>query len=153
MKLKNIINDNKTEIYTQSKSSLVLMEIIISVFILAFTSAICISFFVAGYLTDRDNKALVHALEEVGNSSEIILAYEGDMEKLAMLTESMITDNKLVLYYSKEFERCDSSEAKYKLEIIKSDDLVSVFSLNYVDVYNNSEEKIIYSVNLKVSDT
>ncbi len=112
--------------HKKSRTSLFLMELIISILLFAVASAVCIQLFVHTHLTGLHTKALQFATLETQNIAEQI---RGGIVEIASTT----------YYYSDTFEKCSTEDtASYSIEVTadEADDLMSV-TIQVTDLEKN----------------
>lgn len=103
-----------------SKTSLFLMELIISILFFALSSAVCIQLFAKSHVLDEKTKKENMAIVKCENFCEMYIGlledYPNDSERLkvmADLTSGKISDNQIIVFYDKTWNPCPESEATY----------------------------------------
>lgn len=102
-----------------SKSSLFLIELIISILFFSLASAACIQLFVKAHLLDKKTRETNQIVMWTQNLSELWYAADGDLSALyeKLCTDYGITDssiileddeNRLFLYFDNQWELCDA---------------------------------------------
>lgn len=71
-----------------SKTSLFLMELIISILFFSLASAVCVRLFVKSHQISTHSVALNHSVRWCENIAELLQAYHGDIETVCQLLES-----------------------------------------------------------------
>lgn len=132
--------------HQKSRSSLFLMEMIITICFFSFASAICVQCFVKAHLIDKKTIELNHAVEISQNLAEIMRGTEGDIYSImAMYPESIQGDDDyFTLFYDSDFNPCSAGEARYAADVTltQKNSLITID----INVTNVDELSIIYSL-------
>ncbi len=131
-----------------SKASLYLMELMISVLFFAISSVVCVQLFVKAHTVNQTTDIRTHAILAVQNTAEYFLSCNGDMEQtVSYYPESAIQNNMLTVYFNDKFAPCLEADSVYKETITFSDDSdYSYADIVFQDVKN---KKDYYSLSLK----
>ncbi len=101
-----------------SKSSLFLMELIISILFFSMASTVCIRLFVRAHTMGAQTINESHAVNIAQNLAEGFLGSEGDMDALhALFPEGTLQDGELVLYWDGEWQPCGLKDASYTAKV------------------------------------
>ena len=126
---------------THSRTSIFLMELIISVLLFSITSAVCIQLFVNAHIKDRETRSLTHAVIECESVAEIVKAKVNDTpEELFdyLLTIHEFADVKsdsMTLYFDKDFKPCHPGLRSYDLivKVAYNADNIMTTELSFID--------------------
>lgn len=118
----------------KSRTSLFLMELIISILLFSVTGAVCIQLFVNTHLTSKQTKVLQFAVIAAQNEAEQIRAGVSDIE------------NKNI-YYDEVFTPCTAENAAYLL-VIQQKEQASVLNvtINFTDL---SKQETIHEISFR----
>lgn len=137
--------------YPSSRSSLFLIELILSVLILALCTTVCIRIFAASWQDRRQAREWNHIQELLTNTAEIFEATDGSAEALLQYLPSGSIDNGEVLYYyTSVWDSADAENAVYKLSLYPQtfDDWKSLqISFFHLD---KNEATLLYETELHV---
>ena len=131
--------------FNKSKSSLLLMEILITIFLFMLCSVVCIKIFAAGYNLDEDTRELNAAV--MWCESAVSVAGEADVsaayKDIYPLGDSGV--NNYTAYYNKDYSLCDKNNAAYELRCIWStEDAGRRIDVKCIKISNESD---IYGIN------
>ena len=148
-----------------SKSSLFLIELIISILFFSIASAACIQLFVKAHLTDEKTQETNQIVIWSQNLSELWYANEGSLpavynrlsadystENICMqLTES---NNKLTIYMNQDFSFCDPADytATYRIELCNEAESESgLLQLASICFFKDTDEAstLLYNLSLQ----
>lgn len=91
----------------KSKSSLFLMEILISILLFSLTSAVCIQVFVHADQMNKSSKELAGSIQIAQNLAEIMKSSPEPMNRIKQLyPNAQAGTNQLTIYFNKEFTSC-----------------------------------------------
>ena len=118
---------------THSKTSLFLMEILLTVLFFSIASAICIQFFVKAHFISLDSKELSHGTVLCENAAEIYRSGDGSLSSLLSIYPDAVMDgNTMLIYFDSSFVRSDFSDSSYCLEVDYACDNANC----YADIFN-----------------
>lgn len=134
----------------KSKTSLVLMELIISILFFSLASAVCVQLFVRAHLTTKETKYLNEAVNITQSISEVMNGTDGSLEQIKACFPSAVGDDDyFVIYYDENFKETDNIEnAAFVADVTVS----SVSKLYNMDVTfakfidGTDDVEIIYSL-------
>lgn len=89
---------------TTSKSSLFLMELIISIFFFSLAGGICIQLFVHSHLTSRDSINLNHGILWSQNLAEAFYTCDDLTDLASLFPDAFISGSTLYLFFDKNWE-------------------------------------------------
>ena len=102
----------------RSGSSLFLMEMILSILILALACTACIRIFAAAGTDRRKARELNHIQTLTASAGEILEGWTGDPDDFLSLFPGGIAESgKIYYYYDKEWTICPEEEARYSLSV------------------------------------
>lgn len=124
-----------------SRTSLFLMELIISIFLFTVSSAVCIRLFVQAHFKEKAAKELQFALTEVQNAYEEIrgLAYAPDR----LLQNSL-------QYYDENFRTCNADSASYCMTVSTYNNKEMLEAEISFSEFPVADSEPIYSTELKL---
>lgn len=133
-----------------SKSSLVLMELIIVLLFFSLASTVCIQLFSKSHLlstqTVNENKAVIHAQ----NLAECFLATEGDIAQMRNLFETSASDTNehtVILLFDKDWKECGQENALYTASLVSHPEENGVITADItIASYNSASEESIYTL-------
>lgn len=135
-----------------SKSSLFLMELILSILFFSVTSAACIQLFVKAHLLDNQTKEQNQSVIWSQNLAELWYSFDGE---IASVYEQLCTDypdaaitltdngDNLTLYFTKDWEFCKENNISgsiYRIELAQKDfDTETMISTAELSFQKNQE--------------
>lgn len=134
--------------HTSSRSSLLLMEIIIAILFFSVVSAICLQLFVKADHLGKDTEELDMAVRQASSVAEIVSQSVWPLEQLRKVYKDFDVGNDGgSIYFNKDFQPCAEEDARYRLEISLSSlgDRMDSYSIK---VYGNSRQDAIYSLDV-----
>lgn len=132
---------------THSKTSLFLMEILLTVLFFSIASAICIQFFVKAHFISLDSKELSHGTVLCENAAEIYRSGDGSLSSLLSIYPDAVMDgNTMLIYFDSSFVRSDFSDSSYCLEVDYACDNANC----YADIFfrSNKNSHTIYKLHV-----
>ncbi len=125
------------------KSSLFLMELIVNLLLFCILCGCGLMFFIKSNSLSEDTTTLHHAVSITSSIASIYEAGDGHIETICdKLTYSVIDDDKVYVYYDKEYQLCNKEHAKYYV-------LVTTYAStpNKADIsFYDSEDTLIHSI-------
>lgn len=100
----------------KSKSSLFLMEILVSILLFSIASAVCVQVFVKASQLNQSSRELEQSLCIAQNFAEIMRSSNNPAETIAALfPDAKVEPSQITLFYDRDFCRCKESspEAAY----------------------------------------
>lgn len=133
-----------------SKSSLVLMELIIVILFFSLASTVCIQLFAKSHLlssrTVNENHAVIHAQ----NLAECFLATEGDVAQIKTLFETHVSDtpeNTVLLLFDGNWKECSENDACYSACLVTNPEAEGLLSAEItISAYPSGSEDSIYTL-------
>lgn len=131
---------------TKSRTSLVLMELIITILFFSLASAVCVQLFVQAHLTAKETKCLNNAINITQSISEVMNGTDGSLESIQQFFKNASgDDNYFVIYYDENFNESDFENAEYAADVT----INSIGNLHNMDVdfLRLSDYEVIYTLN------
>ncbi len=139
--------------YDRSRSSVVLMEIIISILLFMLVGSVCIQLFVQSYRMNNESEILERSSMLVSSAADQLLLNNGDIAAVSQYySDYVLASDVLCLYFDGNFNICNYTSYAYLLEISVSDKESNKESkLRDIDMimYNHNKENI-YEMKLEV---
>lgn len=147
---------------SHSKSSLFLMELIISILFFSLASAVCVQLFAKAHVISGETVDLSHAVTEAQNLAELWYATEGDCNMVnELLPDTNMTRSSksaiqtLYYTYDEQWELCSPTEAVYTMILENIDNLdnsvgndVTGLINAYITVRKEDSEEPVYTLSL-----
>jgi type II secretory pathway pseudopilin PulG len=121
-----------------TKTSLFLIELIISLLLFAFCAAICMQIFVGAKFRTEDSSALSKSVFLASSAAELYKAYGGDMDKLREAYDpnhTSMSDGLLQVFYDEQWEETQKPTLDPRASRL------AVYVL-YVDAYDEDEAEV-----------
>ncbi|MCR5421819.1 MAG: hypothetical protein K6E98_12540 [Lachnospiraceae bacterium] len=101
--------------FKPSKSSLFLIEILISTLVLSWGTAACVSCFTNAHTIGIKTKELNHAVAIATGYAEVMRGTNGDIDSIINIYPEAIKGDETYfsVFYNEDFEPCDITDAKY----------------------------------------
>lgn len=136
-----------------SKTSLFLMELIMSILFFCLASAVCVQMFVKSHTLSRDSLILNHAIVWSESMAETFYSCDGDLTAMNEILESSIykeNSSTIDLYFDEEFNPVSSEESAFYLVegVCSRDSELELLTLDIICVDLNYDEEI-YSLSPK----
>lgn len=134
----------------KSRSSLVLMEIIVTVCLFMLCGAVCIKMFANAYTTDKNTKELNNAVIWCSSAIEIMDSQDDCMNALAdEYPKGKLVNSTYYVYYDEDYKLCDKNVAKYSVRCsVTETEFGKVVELR-ANAYNLRENNKIYELTTK----
>lgn len=135
---------------TKSRTSLVLMELIICVLFFSVASAVCVQLFVNAHLISKHTFELNCAVAKAQGFAEVMRGTDGSYDSIIeMFPEAYIeNENGFSVYYDSDFNTIDYND-KFAAEYSASVTLEKVSKIQnmYINIVRLSDDETIYSLN------
>lgn len=128
------------------RSSLFLLELMISILFFSLASALCMLLFAKANSLERRSADLNHAVNACTSVAEILKTEDDVLSSLSEIyPDSSMDKNIFFVYYDKDWIPCTSENAEFILQLMlsKSGNLLSG------DIQISKKEAIIYSLTVK----
>lgn len=134
-------------IRTTSKTSLFLMELIVTILFFSLASTVCIQLFVKAHLLGKETTIQNHSIVLAQNIAESFYQFEGDTASMCSLLEgTMDQENSFSLYRDAEWNACDKADAAFITTFFVKQEETMVYGELFVeDVESDSQ---VYSLSL-----
>lgn len=141
--------------YAKSKTSLFLMEIIITVLFFCICSAICMKLFVGAHVLEKKTFELNHAVEAAQGFSEVMRGTDGNIDSIVEVYPKAVkgADDFFEVFYDENFVECEFQNATYAADITLEPNgaiqnmEVTVFVIEtYEEIYNLTATKYMNDV-------
>lgn len=126
-----------------SKASLFLMEIMMSILFFTIAAVVCLQLFVKAHSLNIQTENLAKATMIAESVSECYLTtenYEQTKEMIASLAEYESTQQQILIYYDSKWNNCSKEQAQYKtvLSFQKEADFENM-NIQILDLEKNSD--------------
>lgn len=130
------------------RSSLFLVELMVSILFFALASAVCIQIFAKSHTKSIETARLNMAVAKTQSAAEVFLNSDSPEDMLPVVfPEGQMNVDTFTMYYDKDFNSCKEKDASYALKIIihsKAQDQISQITVSSI-----GSEKVIYSLEVK----
>ena len=101
--------------YLKSKTSLFLMELIITILLFAACGAVCVRLFVISYVMTKDTVELNESVSIAQGFAEVMRGSDGDIESVMQQYPDAIRGGEgfFEVFYNSDFETCSFEDAAY----------------------------------------
>ena len=132
----------------KSRTSLVLMELIITILFFSLASAVCVQLFVRAHLTSNETKKLNEAINITQSIAEVMNGTDGSLTSVQNHYPNAVGDDDyFVIYYDENFKETDDYEnARYAADVTINA-TGKLYSLNVDFLQIKDYYDIIYSIN------
>ena len=105
--------------YLKSKTSLFLMELIITILLFAACGAVCVRLFVTSYVMTQDTVELNEAVSIAQGFAEVMRGTDGDIDSVLEHYPDAIRggDGFFEVFYDEDFEICGYENASYVSDV------------------------------------
>lgn len=104
-----------------SRSNLLLMDMIISVLLFSFASAVCLQIFVKASLLSKDTAELDAVVRYASSAAEILSQPEHTIEHFkTFYPEASVEEQEAYLWFDEVFNICTREEAAYEMQAASS---------------------------------
>lgn len=142
--------------YLKSKTSLFLMELIITILLFAACGAVCVKLFVTSYVMTKETVELNEAVSVAQGFAEVMRGTNGDIDSVLMHYPDAVRGDEgfFEVFYDEEFEPCGYSDAVYvsdvtmnpngaiqnmEVRIVRLSDYRDIYTLNVTKYMNNTK--------------
>lgn len=141
--------------YSKSKTSLFLMELIITILLFSVCSAVCMKLFAASNLLSKQTKELNNAVACAQGYVEVMRGTSGDFNDIVAIYKNavVIDETTFEVFYDGDFNPCEYNNAKYISDIIVEPNgaiqniIVKIIRLeDYAEIYNLTATKYMNEV-------
>jgi len=135
----------------KSRTSLVLMELIITILFFSVCSAVCVQLFVQSHLIDKSTRELNNAMSKAQGFAEVMRGTDGSMASIEAEYPNAVGDGEsyFEIYYDEDFKEIDPSlgldSALYAADVTL--ERVSKIQNMYINIVDLTDYEAIYSLN------
>ncbi len=131
---------------TKSKSSLFLMEMIITLLFFSIASAVCVQLFAKAHTLSRQAEDLNFAVAVSQNFAEVMRGTDGTMDSLLehFPDAEQTGSDTLIQYYNADFSPCTETDAIYTAEVTLT--FTNAFQMIQTEVSSLETNEIIYDL-------
>lgn len=130
------------KLVTHSKSSLFLMEMILSILILALTCTACVRIFAAAKTQRQKARELNHIQELTTSAGEALEGWDGQISSFTQIfgkSDNGEDASLLQYHYDSDWKSCTESSAEYTMTIeLGTSDTEKTATLNFYDSQQNN---------------
>ena len=126
----------------KSKTSLFLMELIITILFFALCSGVCMQLFVRSHVMGVQTWELNHAVEKAQGFAEAMRGTDGSLEGiLSVYPEAIEVDGSYFeVFYDSDFNTCDYSVAEYAADVtLKPNGAIQNMSIRIIKLSDMSD--------------
>lgn len=142
--------------YLKSKTSLFLMEMIITILLFSVCSAVCVKFFVLTHTVSTDTRELNESVALAQGFAEVMRGTDGDIDSIIAQYPEAVRggDGFFEVFYDEDFNRCDYDKAVYvsdvtltpngaiqnmDVRVVRLSDYKEIFTLNATKYMNKTK--------------
>ena len=142
--------------YLKSKTSLFLMELIITILLFAACGAVCVKMFVASHVMSRETVELNEAVSIAQGFAEVMRGTDGEIGSILEHYPNAVYGGEgfFEVYYDEEFEECKYDKAAYigdvtmtpngaiqniEVRIVRLSDYKDIYTLNATKYMNRTK--------------
>lgn len=131
----------------RSRTSLFLMEMIVTVLFFSLASAVCVQCFVNAHVMGRETQELNHAVAIATGYAEVMRGTDGDIDSIIAIYPEAIKgdDSFFEVFYGEDFLPCEAENAKYVGDVTLTPN-GAVQNMN-IKIARLSDSSIIYELN------
>lgn len=133
-----------------SRSSLFLIELIISIFFFTIASAVCIQLFAKSFLLSQNTRDLNSAVNYAASTAEVLDSCMGDMNEVQKIfPQSLLDESVLYFYYDTKWKICSKADARFMLTLTISNDVHQ--KTGQIEVFKDTDNPVlIYQLDTRV---
>ena len=133
--------------YLKSKTSLFLMELIITILLFAACGSVCVRLFVTSHVMTKETVELNEAVSIAQGFAEVMRGTDGDIESVLEHYPNAVHGGEgfFEVFYDEDFNACEYSEAAYFCDVTMSPN--GAIQNMEVRVVRKSDYKNIYTLN------
>ncbi len=104
---------------SKSRSSLFLMEMIVTILFFSLAAAVCVKCFVSAHMMGKETYELNHAIAIATGYAEVMRGTDGDIDSITEVFKDSVRgdDSYIMVFYNDRFEACDPDDAVYAGDI------------------------------------
>lgn len=136
--------------YRKSKTSLFLMELVITIMFFSICAAVCMQLFVKTHVLGQRTRELNHAVCEAQGFAEVMRGTDGSMGQIMEFYPDAVSDGEsfFEVFYDADFTKCEYDKAVYVADVtlspngaIQNMDVKIVKLSNYEEIYTLNATK------------
>ncbi|MCR5001676.1 MAG: hypothetical protein K6A71_07775 [Lachnospiraceae bacterium] len=130
----------------RSRSSLFLMEMIVTILFFSLAAAICVRCFVSAHMMGKETYELNHAIAIATGYAEVMRGTDGDINSIqAVYPDSVkVDDSYLMIFYDSSFNPCDPETAVYAGDVTLTPN--GAIQNMHVKIIRVEDSEIIYEL-------
>ena len=130
----------------RSRSSLFLMEMIVTILFFSLAAAICVRCFVSAHMMGKETYELNHAIAIATGYAEVMRGTNGDINSIqAVCPDSVkVDDSYLMIFYDSSFNPCDPETAVYAGDVTLTPN--GAIQNMHVKIIRVEDSEIIYEL-------
>ncbi len=130
-----------------SRSSLFLMEMIVTILFFSLAAAVCVKCFVSAHVMGKETYELNHAIAIATGYAEVMRGTDGDIDSIMEVFPDAVKgdDSYIMVFYDDKFEACDSDKAVYAGDITLTPN--GAVQNMCVKIIRVEDSEIIYELN------
>ncbi len=130
----------------RSRSSLFLMEMIVTILFFSLAAAICVRCFVSAHMMGKETYELNHAIAIATGYAEVMRGTNGDINSIqAVYPDSVkVDDSYLMIFYDSSFNPCDPETAVYAGDVTLTPN--GAIQNMHVKIIRVEDSEIIYEL-------
>ena len=131
----------------KSRSSLFLMEMIVTILFFSLAAAVCVKCFVSAHMMGRETYELNHAIAIATGYAEVMRGTDGDIDSIMKVFPDAVKgdDSYIMLFYDADFNPCDSGSAVYAGDVTLTPN--GAIQNMHVKIIRVEDSEIIYELN------
>ncbi len=105
--------------HPRSKTSLFLMELIITILFFSIASAVCVQFFVKAHTIGEKTRELNYAVAAAQGFAEVMRGTDGSMSSILAIYPDAVQGNETFfeVFYDEDFQPCEPEKAVYVSDV------------------------------------
>lgn len=130
-----------------SRSSLFLMEMIVTILFFSLAAAVCVKCFVSAHMMGKETYELNHAIAIATGYAEGMRGTDGDIDSIMAVFPDAVKgdDSYIMLFYDDQFNPCDADDAVYAGDVtLEPNGAIQNMTVKIIRVEDSS---IIYELN------
>lgn len=130
----------------KSRTSLVLMELVITILFFSLASAVCVQLFVQSHIVTKETKQLNAAIHITQSIAEVMNGTDGSLSSIQSFYPSASgEDDYFVIYYDENFNETDDTDYAVYAADVTVTSVSKLYNMN-IDFLTMSDYKTIYSL-------
>lgn len=130
------------------KATLFLMELVLVIFFFSICAAICVNIFGSVQTMADNSENVSRAAVEARSAASCFKAAEGDLEQTALLLNGVETDDSVLVYFDKNWNRTDAAETAWYAVQLKQRTKPGEADV-YILQLDTASDNILFSIPVK----